>query len=642
MLAFAWFWHGAADPSVDRLAARLGNSLCAGIGGEFGAAEIGALHFSYRPLRSGRASSRSWRPATLRSGRVAAFHGYFDNAAAIAAELGCSAPDLSHLYGLAVDRWGDDADLRIVGEYCAIIADPDARRVRLARSPLRAPPLYYSQDDRLVAASSVPRALFAAGVEQRANYDLIADSALFNRSDKEASWFQGVFSVPKGSIVFLEPGRERRLRKYYDVSALPDIRLASDGDYIARASELLDEGIRASLAGFHRPGATLSGGLDSPQVALRALRALPPDKKLPTFTFHPEPGSEIAIEPGKMGDERPFVEAFVAMHPRLQPHFTANAGIAHDYRLGDFFHLIGAAPPGLANNYVLHGIFAEAARQGCDLLLLAEWGNLTFSDSGVWAFPEYLLSGRWRQLWLALRNHAGRDRSLLWRLGALSVLPFLPDRMWRWVRRVTLPRQEYLIDLIQPLSRDYRAKSGADRRLRSAGFEFERYQPRNRRHAVEMIFREEDSLSEIYQGFEQMYGIAQRDPSAYRPFAEFCFGLPTEMFMRDGIRRWLAKEMARGIMPDEQRANRLDGRWDSDWYTRIGRRRDSLLQELDRLKRNPRMAGMFDLPRLKSTLTDWPAQPPADPQAILAHGNAVMRALVATRFIDYVEGRNDV
>ena len=115
MLAFAWPWHGAMEEGTERLSERLGNSLCAGIGGEFGAADIGALHFAYRPLRPSRALSRGWRPARLPSGRLAAFHGYFDNAAAIAEELGCSPRDLSQLYGLAVDRWEDDADLRIVG-----------------------------------------------------------------------------------------------------------------------------------------------------------------------------------------------------------------------------------------------------------------------------------------------------------------------------------------------------------------------------------------------------------------------------------------------------------------------------------------------------------------------------------------------
>ena len=88
--------------------------------------------------------------------------------------------------------------------------------------------------------------------------------------------------------------------------------------------------------------------------------------------------------------------------------------------------------------------------------------------------------------------------------------------------------------------------------------------------------RGDSRTANAYQAFEQMYGVAQRDPMAYRPFVEFCLGLPTNMFMRDGEMRWLAKEMAKGIMPEEQRLNRLNGRWDADWHLRIGRRRRDL------------------------------------------------------------------
>lgn len=644
MLAFAWPWNDAGT-ELTNLSERLAASLCAGLGGHAGTAEIGGLHFAYRTLRSNAALSRAWRPALLANGKIALFHGYFDNAAKVAAELGAEARDRSRLYGLAVERWGDETERRVIGEYCAIVVDPRDYRIRLARSPLRAPPLTYFQDQQLAAAASVPRALFATGVERRLNETKVADSALINFTDEEASWFANVRRVPLGSVVEMERGRSRSpmARKVYDLLATPDVRMASDADYIARASELLDEGVRACLAGFYKPGATLSSGLDSPQVAVRALAALPEGQKLPTFTFHPEAGFDGRCEPGKLADERPVVEAFAAMHPGLEPHFTDNGGYGHDHRWNDFFHLMGGAPSGLCNMYVFHGLFSEAAKQGCDVLLLAEWGNYTFSDKGEWGFVEYLLTGRWRQLWLALSRQPNQHRSLAWRFLARVVLPLLPDALWRMAREVAQPGRKSLMELMQPLSKDYRQSSGAERRLRDAGILLERYQPWSRRHAQALLFQNNEAeCSEIYQAFEQMYGVQQRDPMAYRPFVEFCLGLPTEVFMRNGTMRWLAKEMAKGIMPEQQRLNRLNGRWDADWLLRVRRRRADYLAELDRIEADERLAGMLDLPRLRAALENLPDHTELDPQKFYAAEFAVPRGLLTTRFIDYVEGRNRI
>ncbi|MFL6733221.1 MAG: asparagine synthase-related protein [Sphingomicrobium sp.] len=641
MLAFAWPWESDGDGNR-ALVGRLGASLCAGIGGHAGSAQFDDLHFAYRPLRSTAALSRAWRPARLPSGRLAAFHGYFDNAAEIAAELGTDSGNAAQLYGLAVEQWGDQTEQRVVGEYCALIADPREFRLRLSRSPLRAPPLCYFHDERLVAVASVPRALFAAGVQRRLNERHVADSTLINFSNQESSWFEDVHRVPLGSVVDLERGRQRILRKVYDLLAMPDVRMASDAEYIKRASELLDQAVGVCLTGFKRPGVALSSGLDSPQVACRALAALPAGQTLPTFTFHPEPGFDGRCEAGKLGDERPLVEAFAAMHPGLEPHFTSNAGYEHDYRWDEFFHLMGGAPSGLCNMYVFHGLFSGAAKQGCDVLLHAEWGNCTFSDAGGWGFVEYLLKGRWRQLWLALARQPNQHRSILWRFFARIILPLLPNWLWRLVRKIAQPRRKYLVELMQPLSREYQIASGAAQRLRDAGVELDRYHPWNRRHAQQLLFRNgESEAAEVYQAFEQMYGVPLRDPMAYRPFVEFCLGLPVEMFIRDGEVRWLAKEMAKGIMPEDQRANRLNGRWDSDWLLRIKRRRADFIAEIDRLAKNERMAAMLDLPRMRAALEDLPDQTELDPQKYYSAEFAVPRGLLTARFVSFIEGRNE-
>ncbi|MEO7602162.1 MAG: asparagine synthase-related protein, partial [Sphingomicrobium sp.] len=509
------------------------------------------------------------------------------------------------------------------------------------RSPIRAPPLCYFHDPDLVAVSSVPRTLFAVGVDQNLNEAHLADAALVNFTDPEQTYFKGVSRVPTGSIVELTRHEERKLRQYYDPLTLPAVRMANDKDYISRAKELLDEGVRACLLGFEKPALSLSGGLDSPQVAVSALAALPEHQRLNTFTFHPEPGYDGLVEEGMIGDERPLVKAFARMHPRIDAHFTDNGGYEHDHRWTHFFHLMGGAPSGFCNSYVSHGIFSNAAKQGCDILLLADRGNESFSDAGSWATVEYFLTGRWRQLHMALAGMPARRKSFAWRFIAHSLLPLMPKSVWRLARRVAFGEEELLLDLLQPLSPTYRAASGADERLRRSGNQTERYPPRSRRLVISRMFKNDDhEVAEIYQAFEQMYGIAQRDPTAYRPLVEFCLGLPTEMFFRDGEMRWLAKEMAKGIMPEEQRANRLNGRWDADWHLRIGRRRSEFLAELDRIATDERLSGMFDIPRLRKALEEWPAQTETNKRDYFSRELGVPRALLVARFINYVEGRN--
>jgi asparagine synthase (glutamine-hydrolysing) len=220
-------------------------------------------------------------------------------------------------------------------------------------------------------------------------------------------------------------------------------------------------------------------------------------------------------------------------------------------------------------------------------------------------------------------------------------LPLLPNGLWRLARRAVFSDEQSAVDLMQPFTQEYRVASGANRRLKESGLVFERYQPWNARHARKLLLQNDDGeAAEVYQAFEQMYGVAQRDPMAYRPLVEFCWALPTRMFMRDGEMRWLAKQVANGMMPEEQRANRLNGRWDADWHLRIGRRRKDLIAELDRLGKDERFARMIDVPRLRTSLETWPERTDIDFQKYGEREFTVPRALLTTRFIKYVEGRN--
>lgn len=641
MIACAWPSGKVAEHANSPLEDRLAAALCAPIGGQAAAFRCKGIAFAWRPLDQNRAAIAAWQPALLEDGRILAFHGYIDNRTELATTLGADPNDLPALYGRAVSVWGEDADSKIIGEYCAIIADPAQVSLRLSRSPLRGPPLIYACDEQVMAAASVPRALFAAGIERELEEQRVVDSAMINFTDHEASWFKGLKRVPLGSVVVLERGSPARMRRYYDLARVPQQRLPSLEAYVARTSALLDEAVRVTLQGFERPATTLSSGLDSPQVAVRTARQLPEGQKLPCFSFHPEAAWDGITDPGTHGNERPMVEAFAALHPQLEVHFTDNPGYGHDHRWNDLFRVMDGAASGLCNMYVMHGLFAGASQRQRDVLLLAEWGNYTFSDKGDWGFVEYFLKGRWGQLAKALRKNGNMAHPLWYRFVSLCLVPLIPDRLWRFLVRKRRPDQINLHELMIPLTADFRSRSGADKRWASANYLFERYQPRNRAHARRLLFANlEAESSEILQAFEQLYGIPCRDPLAYRPFVEFCFGLPTEVFLHDGELRWLAKELAKGVMPEEQRANRTNGRWDADWLHRIKRRRADYLEELDRIEDDPELSRMLDVARLRKALLELPDQTPTDRQLYYPMEYTVMRGLLTARFVNYIKGRN--
>ena len=212
----------------------------------------------------------------------------------------------------------------------------------------------------MIAVASIPRALFAAGVDQKLNHERVADSALINFTDRHASWFEDISRLPNDYLARSSAWLQAVLRKYYDLLRMPDVRMNSDAEYIARVSELLDEGVRACLAGFRTPRRNPVGGARHAASRGARLAALPPGAEASDLYLPPGGwGFDGRLRAGALANERPLVEAFAAMHPGLEPHFTANDGYGHDHRWNEFFHLMSGAPSGLCNMYVFHGLFTE-------------------------------------------------------------------------------------------------------------------------------------------------------------------------------------------------------------------------------------------------------------------------------------------
>jgi len=392
VIALDWQRAGLREPS----AAQLAQALAAGTGKIAGSAAIGQGQVAALLPETDPRRARGWQPVRI-GPLLVLLAGHIDNAREAADLLGVDYPGdrpdparLARLYGAARLAWGDAADLRLIGEYAAILLNEAAQELCLVRSPLRAPPLHFHIGEGRVIVASVPRALFACGVPQRINEAKLADNALFNPGDDRTGWFEAVERVPLGTELRIDPAGLRE-RRYHDLYNLPPVRLGSDAEYLEAAHSLLADATRAALRGARRPAIMLSGGLDSPQVAAKALAALPAGSELHAFTFTPESGWDGHTGPGAFGDERPFVEAFAAQHPGLVTHFEDNAGSGFDAGMAELFFATGSAAINQTNFSHFHALWRGARAAGCDVVLGADYGNFTFSAEGGWGFPEYLL-----------------------------------------------------------------------------------------------------------------------------------------------------------------------------------------------------------------------------------------------------------
>lgn len=640
MLAFCQALSPSKKIPADRIAASLG-LFDGGVAASERDGECFYCFSSPGQFRKSPISARGWRVSRSESGGSIMFDGWFDNLADVARQLDCAPDDPAKVYGEAVARWGDQADRHVIGQYCAIYVDKDGN-VRLSRSPINAPPLVYCIIDGLLVVASVARVLLAAGLPVALNERKLVDSLFMNLTGNEG-WYEGSHRVDIGTIVHHRPGRGLAPPvRYFDVLDIKPLSPASDEEYLEEAERLLGEAALCAVRGSSKPGVFLSGGLDSSNVAARVLQALPGQQPLPSFTFVPAANWDGIETPRIFGDERPYVEAFARQHSRIKPHFIDNAGRNFDYGLEKLFMAMGSAPPNLPNVWMHHGIYESAQDAGCDLLLSSDLGNQTFSAHGQWAAAEYFRTGQWRQAWLTVRQMPFTDGPVWLTFLRHCLATQLGDKAWHRWQRLKGKNELSANELVASLQPGMLEKHSSVERARDSGVLFDRPLRGTRKASlIDGFARGDFEAGDVRLGFEQIYGIKCRDVTAYRPLVEFCAGLPTRMFMRDGQSRWLARQLAIGRMPETQRQEERHGFHNADWHARTTPQLPQLREEAARGASNKVLGKIIDYNKVLKTLDKWPEESRYDRLTQYSQYMGLPRAITMSRYVKHVYGWND-
>jgi len=523
----------------------------------------------------------------------------------------------------AFERWDTGCFDRLAGDYACALWDGRRRRLLLARDATGRRTLCYHRTGGLFAFASMSGGLHALPeVPYAADEDRLAEW-LRRPGARSGSLFAGIETLGAGCFLVATPSGVAVQRHW--TPQRNSVRLKSADAYAAALRERLDVAVDGCLRGVADVGAHLSAGYDSAAVAATAARLLAPrGGQVTAFTAVPREDYRGAPIPHRLSDEGPLAALTAAMHPNIEHMLVRAGGRSPLAALERNFRLHGQPLLNLCNGAWIDAINDAARERGLTVMLVGAMGNLGLSYAGLELLPELLRAGRLAR-WLRETAAMTRRGARLGGVVARSLGPWTPAPVWRLAARLNgsptpdLGRYCLLAPAVRGQNLAHRpARDGFDDRL--------------------ALLSAASAVTQ--QGVLAEWGIDVRDPTADKRLLEFCLGVPTEQFLRDGQTRALARRALADRLPAAVLDSPLTGYQGADWHEGLSADRAGLAAELARLEACAPAGRLLDLARLRRLIEQWP---PGgwETQAVRdEYRLALLRGVSAGHFLRRVSGSN--
>lgn len=530
-------------------------------------------------------------------------------------------------------RWGVDVFRRVEGEFAVAIWDSASQALVVARDALGHRPLFFRRIRDGFAFASLPLPL--SGLTGGARPDLVRLAAhVMALPDSTArSFVADVERVKPGHWLSAGPDGAGRQQAWWT----PDLEFVRIG--LGEAIEAADAELRRAVAGILPAtgvvAADLSAGLDSSLVVATAAAVIDDRHRLLSLTALA--GPPIDSPPDWPSDEVELAAQTAAMNG--VSHRVVQTPPESPFNAIDRWIGSSQAPVTNACNVGwLDSCYAAARDSGAQTYLTGCRGNFTISRPAMARLSrlgaEFRLPALAREL-LAYRRFAGGS----WPgLLAMAFADLVPDSLWnrlvpaRHARENEAQIASGALLRATPTVRDALAEFG---RAGTVGKLFATETP-VARQAVTQTMDEGSGNHAI----RKRYGLEVREPLATRRMVELCMRLPTESYFRDGRPRALARDLLKGRAPGTVLTQRSRGWQGANWRAGFEPAISEMIAEVDRIEADPELAQMFDVPRMRALLLNWPAGNWNDWDQIETYRNTLFRAIGAARFARFVREWN--
>ncbi len=501
----------------------------------------------------------------------------------------------------AWERLGDDVWPMLRGPFAAAIWDPRGQSLTLARDHLGLNVVMWHRSETFFAFATMPNGLFALGnVPRELSEEKFADFLVLNHADHDTTMYRNVFRVPPAHVLHISSDGATRRRRYWSPTEIAPIRMRCDADYADGLRDSLDRAVRRQMRSAHPIGSLLSGGLNSSSVSVLAARALAErNQRLSAFTGVPRRGFNGAAPNGTYADETPYVELIQKATPAIDVTYVHNDACDNSAELERFFGALEGPVRNPTNLGWVLNVLRRARAQGRRVLLGGLYGNITISWNGWSQAAGHLRRGRLPTAYRQWQHYYRRTPYSRWvALRRLLIEPLLPRVLGDWAGR-RAPWLDHAA--IRP---DFAAAIGVGARAKENGHDFfYRVRPDERVRGLEQI----DYAGDWHAAEKAVTGVEVRDPTADIDVVSYCFGVPPEQYLVEGVDRSLIRRAMWGLLPEAILTNRQSGLQAPDWYEKLERQRGELARQIAELSGSPLVSRIIDLLRLETALKNWPA-----------------------------------
>ena len=458
-------------------------------------------------------------------------------------------PD-SQIILLAYLKWGRSCPEKLLGDFAFAIWDSQKKELFCARSYPGTRAFYYHLTSKhFVFASNIDAILALPHISHSLDYEYLSAHLRTNGHfpHSERTFFSEIKKLPPAHAMAINPN-EIEIWAYWEAGQSPEIRYKKADNYAEHLIEIYTKAINARVRSTFPVGAHISGGLDSSSIAVLASRTLQKNKKKLAGGFSWSPPLNEG-EDYYENDERLRIMS-IADAENFPYYFT-------DFSAQDVIsHTFAKQTIPLSTAFSEKNIFHKAKSLGIRTLLSGWGGDELIAFNGHGFYLDMLRQGRLVTFFRELRMGNGKYRkNFKHRFLKNIILPWIPDDLIVRLRpegdlaQLKMRRMDADLPLVFKNETENNIKNALNlsKRLVSDRLGVRKYQ---------LALLENSHLTHRIEGWAKLgakHGITYAYPLLDKRIVEFALGLPPDMFVKNGWRRWLFRYSLKGVLPDESR-----------------------------------------------------------------------------------------